>query len=454
MFFDGSASTCEGCAGVANPWHDLAYRWDFGDPSAGTWAVSGRSKSTSFRNNICNLTAAVTHCADLKMGTLARAFNNTCFRSDAGAIECIHGTGMTPNGVTTLAQNNLAFTTGAGKVTIVSGMWSKMDHNLKPASHPFVSMTPGSDPTLYQLAMGSAAIDGGTVVASMWDFAERPRPAGMAVDVGAWEFGAMDPVEPLAVVISTAQNPVAAQTGFTLDAMTMGGSGGPTFAWDCDGDGSFETDSGPAATVDCPGLNAGTYDVAVQASDMSGTASASLSLVVTDTCGNGVLDGEEACDDEDLGGQSCVGLGFGGGALGCSQCAFDTTGCTEDVGTTGGTGQTETGAGEAGLPTTGGSQSGTGGSQGGTGEGDASSASSEPDPTSDGGGASTTDATSGGSSSGGESAGTDGEGGCGCRTAPASAALAGLLLLLGRRRRAAGFRGGDVSDAGATRRIG
>jgi len=33
-------------AGVARPFHDLAYVWDFGDPGAGTWQFSGQSKNT------------------------------------------------------------------------------------------------------------------------------------------------------------------------------------------------------------------------------------------------------------------------------------------------------------------------------------------------------------------------------------------------------------------------
>lgn len=45
-------------------------------------------------------------------------------------------------------------------------------------------------------------------------------------------------------------------------------------------------------------------------------------------CGNGVREGEEACDGFDLGGQSCLGLGLGGGALSCSaSCTLDASGC-------------------------------------------------------------------------------------------------------------------------------
>ncbi|PYQ01026.1 MAG: hypothetical protein DMF82_20555, partial [Acidobacteria bacterium] len=46
-------------------------------------------------------------------------------------------------------------------------------------------------------------------------------------------------------------------------------------------------------------------------------------------CGDGVINlPSEACDGADLGGESCVGLGLGPGTLACSSsCTFDTTGC-------------------------------------------------------------------------------------------------------------------------------
>ncbi|MCA9697254.1 MAG: lamin tail domain-containing protein, partial [Myxococcales bacterium] len=52
-------------------------------------------------------------------------------------------------------------------------------------------------------------------------------------------------------------------------------------------------------------------------------------------CGDGVRQGDEACDGSDLGGQSCQGLnpGFSGGTLACSDsCSFDDSGCTIDPG--------------------------------------------------------------------------------------------------------------------------
>jgi len=56
---------------------------------------------------------------------------------------------------------------------------------------------------------------------------------------------------------------------------------------------------------------------------------------VSSVCGNGIAEagggepGDEACDGNDLMGQTCAGLGFDGGPLGCTaSCAFDTNACT------------------------------------------------------------------------------------------------------------------------------
>lgn len=46
-------------------------------------------------------------------------------------------------------------------------------------------------------------------------------------------------------------------------------------------------------------------------------------------CGNGVIEPGEQCDGSDLGGASCIALGYTGGALACSMtCNLDTSGCT------------------------------------------------------------------------------------------------------------------------------
>lgn len=47
------------------------------------------------------------------------------------------------------------------------------------------------------------------------------------------------------------------------------------------------------------------------------------------TCGNGVVEGDEVCDGDDLGGEACEELGmFDGGELACAEdCTFDTSAC-------------------------------------------------------------------------------------------------------------------------------
>ena len=54
---------------------------------------------------------------------------------------------------------------------------------------------------------------------------------------------------------------------------------------------------------------------------------------VTQTCGNGIIEGTEQCDGSALGGATCSSLGFSSGALSCyapgtaQQCQFDTSQC-------------------------------------------------------------------------------------------------------------------------------
>jgi len=80
---------------------------------------------------------------------------------------------------------------------------------------------------------------------------------------------------------------------------------GPTGAALC-GNGICESDRGEEDADSCPA------DCSVPAPD----------------CGDGNLDLGEACDGEDLMGQTCAGLGFPGGSLGCTtSCEFDTSGC-------------------------------------------------------------------------------------------------------------------------------
>lgn len=53
-------------------------------------------------------------------------------------------------------------------------------------------------------------------------------------------------------------------------------------------------------------------------------------------CGDGEINGQEACDGDDLGGKKCsdfANQGFGGGTLAClPNCTFDTAECCKIAG--------------------------------------------------------------------------------------------------------------------------
>jgi len=52
--------------------------------------------------------------------------------------------------------------------------------------------------------------------------------------------------------------------------------------------------------------------------------------VKTSVCGDGVIEGDEDCEGDDLAGQTCESLGFLGGELSCDEdCSFDITGCIQ-----------------------------------------------------------------------------------------------------------------------------
>lgn len=95
-----------------------------------------------------------------------------------------------------------------------------------------------------------------------------------------------------------------------------------------------------AATEACDGTNFGGLtctDLGYSGGTLSCAADCSQvfegNCQVAPTCGNGVLDGGETCDGGNLGGQTCVSLGFDGGTLTCNQasCIFNTAGCTIDT---------------------------------------------------------------------------------------------------------------------------
>lgn len=56
-------------------------------------------------------------------------------------------------------------------------------------------------------------------------------------------------------------------------------------------------------------------------------------------CGNGVIDDGEQCDGGNLGGFTCVDLGYSAGSLACDPvtCTYDASACTTDMGGSSGT---------------------------------------------------------------------------------------------------------------------
>ena len=65
--------------------------------------------------------------------------------------------------------------------------------------------------------------------------------------------------------------------------------------------------------------------------DLSCADDCTFDTSACDSCGNAVIDAGEDCEGEDLGKATCssIGMGFTGGVLACdASCGFDTTGCT------------------------------------------------------------------------------------------------------------------------------
>lgn len=62
--------------------------------------------------------------------------------------------------------------------------------------------------------------------------------------------------------------------------------------------------------------------------NVAGTSNSVSVNVLVQMCGDGLVMGTEDCEDEDLNGQTCSSLGYGGGTLSCDpSCTFDTSEC-------------------------------------------------------------------------------------------------------------------------------
>lgn len=62
---------------------------------------------------------------------------------------------------------------------------------------------------------------------------------------------------------------------------------------------------------------------------LADNSSIGISAYIASICGNGTQELTEQCDGSDLNGQTCVGLGYDGGALSCTAgCTFNVSSCT------------------------------------------------------------------------------------------------------------------------------
>ena len=64
----------------------------------------------------------------------------------------------------------------------------------------------------------------------------------------------------------------------------------------------------------------------------------SITARIESICGDGIIDSGEQCDGSNFGGQTCAGLGYTTGILGCNNCNFDTSNCITVTGGGGGAG--------------------------------------------------------------------------------------------------------------------
>jgi hypothetical protein len=108
------------------------------------------------------------------------------------------------------------------------------------------------------------------------------------------------------------------------------------------GEGGASGEGGSAESPSGPGSGGSGGGGAASSSTASSTSSTSTTSTGTTStadatssasgggCGDGQIDGAEACDGADLGGATCQTEGFDTGTIACdASCALDVTGCTD-----------------------------------------------------------------------------------------------------------------------------
>jgi hypothetical protein len=129
-----------------------------------------------------------------------------------------------------------------------------------------------------------------------------------------------DPTSPSTSGVDTSTGEPSGSTSgasTTGDATTSTTTTGTTQSADASSTGE------PGTTTDEPGTTTGepgttTGEPTTETSESTGV----------DPCGNGVIDGDEACDGAALDGQTCITAGFDFGEISCdAECALDTSGC-------------------------------------------------------------------------------------------------------------------------------
>ena len=122
--------------------------------------------------------------------------------------------------------------------------------------------------------------------------------------------------------------------------MSQGYSTDPTTTASGETTGDTDSTSDTDVPPDMPASTTGDGDGDPASGDGDGDPTTTTTTTTGDPeCGNGVIDDGEQCDGGNLGGFTCVDLGYTGGTLACDPvtCTYDASGCVTDMEMGGGT---------------------------------------------------------------------------------------------------------------------